>query len=161
MLKSIRTSEINRVVRMFLHLDISIKSGSHPHPASYSSCHRTGSNPSSANPLDRQTWDPSPWIECPSTDKMFRLTGQDPPFFPASENHSNVPIALRMFTITLQPKSVASHLRFSQFSKDARCSLLAQGYQDDASGDPGEVGTKFIRCLGSSCDAKTDAGRRT
>jgi hypothetical protein len=28
-----------------------------------------------------------------------------------------------MFTVALQPKSLASHLRFSQFSKDAQCFL--------------------------------------
>jgi len=43
------------------------------------------------------------------------------PYCPASENHSNARTALKMFTIALQPKSVASHLRFIQFSKGARC----------------------------------------
>jgi len=85
-----------------------------PIRARYSSlCRRTRSNSSSANPLDRQTWDPSRWIECPSTDKMFRRTGRLW-ICPASGKHPNISTALKVFTISLQPKSVASHLRFIQ-----------------------------------------------
>ena len=77
-------------------------------------------------------------------------------FCPCSENHPNISTALKLFTVALQPKSVASHLR--KYRHDA-----SQLHDDiDSGSDCGisagnldNTGRIFVRSAGSRCEAKT------